>query len=169
MFGFLKSKMAPKEPVEIEMEIEIDRPAEEVYALVDFNDPRNQKAAVGKITRTGEKTFDMVLDMLPDLTFPIVELEAVPGRSYTIDSVLPEELGARLLKTVERTDIEPLDANRCRVTMTTLATFKPMKMKHYDYEVAMITMACNNSLAKLKIFAEQGVEAIRNIEARQID
>ena len=167
MFGLFKPKMAPEGPVEIEMDIEIERSAEDVYALVDFGDPRNHKAAVGTITRTGPQGFDMVLDMLPDLTFPIVELEAVPHRTYTIESVLPEGLG-RLLKTVERCDIEPLGPDRCKVSTNTLATFAPMKLRDFQGEVAMIAMACNNSLAKLKIHAEEGVETIRDIEARQV-
>jgi hypothetical protein len=168
MFGWFKPRMAPEGPVEIEMDAEIERPADEVYALVDFGDPRNYKAEVGTITRTGAKSFDMVLDMLPDLTFPITEIEAEPGRSYTIESVLPEEVGGKLCKTVERCEIEPLGENSCKVTTTTLATFHPMKLRHFDGEVAMLAMACNNSLMKLKIHAEQGVETIREIEVCQI-
>lgn len=167
MFGWFKPRMAPEGPVEIELDAEIERSAEDVYAMIDFGDPRNHKAAVGTITRTGPASFAMVLDMLPDLTFPIVESEAEPGRVYTIESVLPEGLG-RLQKTVERCEIEPLGPGRCKVTAKTLATFAPMKLKHYQGEVAMIAMACNNSLAKLKIHAEQGVDVIREIEARQV-
>jgi len=168
VFGWFKPKMAPEGPVEIVLDAEIERPAEEVYQLVDFGDPRNFKAAVGTITRTGANSFDMELDMLPGLTFPITEVEAVPGRSYAIEGVLPKAVGGKLHKTVERCEIKPLDDNRCKVTTTTLATFKPMKAKHFDFEVAMLTAACNNSLTKLKIHAEQGVEAIREIEARQV-
>ncbi|MWV26585.1 hypothetical protein [Aurantiacibacter rhizosphaerae] len=159
--------MAPDGPVEITKEVEIERPAAEVYPMVDFDDPRNHKAAVGTVTRTGSDTFDMALDMLPGLIFPITEMEAVPGRSYTIESILPEELGARLHKTVERTDIEPLGDDRCKVTLVVTACFHPMKMKHYDHEIAMITAGCHNSLAKLKVHAEQGVDVIREIEAAQ--
>lgn len=168
MFGMFKPKMAPEGPVEIEMDCEIERPASEVYAMIDFGDPRHHKAQVGTITRTGEQTFDMVLDMLPDLTFPIVELEAIPTRSYIFESVLPEEVGGRLQKTVEGCEIEPLGPDRCKVIAKTLAYFHPMKLKHYDMEVAMIAMACNNSLVKLKIHAEEGVETIREIEAQQV-
>ncbi len=167
MFGLFKPKMAPEGPVEVDMDIEIERPAGEIYPLVDFGDPRNHKAAVGTITRTGDNTFDMVLDMLPDLTFPITEIEAQPGRSYTIESVLPEELGARLYKTVERTEIEPLGDDRCRVISKVTATFHPMKLKDYEHEVAMIAAGCHNALAKLKVHAEQGVDVIREIEAAQ--
>ncbi len=169
MFGLFESKMAPEEPVEIEMDVEIERSAEDVYAMVDFADPRHHKAEVGSITRTGDTTYDLVLDMMPDLTFPITELEAVPGRSYIIESVLPAELGARLFKTVEGCEIESHGPDRCKVTAKTLAYFHPMKLKHYEREVTMIAMACNNSINKLKIHAEQGVEAIRAIEAQQME
>ena len=167
MFGLFKPKMAPNGPVEVDMDIEIERPAAEVYAMVDFGDPRNHKAAVGTITRTGSNTFDMELDMLPDLTFPITEIEAEPGRIYTIESVLPEALGARLYKTVERTEIEPLGDDRCKVSSKVTATFHPMKLEEYDHEVAVIAAGCHNALAKLKVHAEQGVEVIREIEIVQ--
>lgn len=167
MFGWFKPRMAPEGPVEIRAEVEIERPAEEFYAMIDFGDPQHYKNDVGTVTRTGEKSFVMTLDMLPDLTFPITELHADPGRSYMFESVLPAELDARLHKTVEQLDIEPLGENRCKAITTTLAHFHPMKMKHYDVEVAMIATSCNNSLAKLKIHAEQGVETIREIEAQQ--
>lgn len=167
MLGLFKPRMAPECPVEVELDIEIERPADEVYALVDFGDPRHHKAAVGTIKRTGPRTFAMVLDLLPGVTFPITELEARRGRTYTIESILPEALGGRLHKTIERIDIAPLGPESCKVTATTLATFAPMKRKHFEGEVAMIAMACHNSLAKLKIHAEQGVEAIRDIEAQQ--
>ncbi len=168
MFGLFKPKMAPEGPVEIEMDAEIERSAEDVYAMVNFADPRHHKAEVGTITRTGDNSYAMVLDMLPDLTFPITELEAVPGRSYIFESVLPADLGARLEKTVEGCEIEPLGPDRCKVTAKTLAWFHPMKLKHFEHEVSMIAVACNNSINKLKIHAEQGVDAIREIESQQM-
>lgn len=167
MFNLFQPRMAPEGPVEVELETEIARSAEDVYAMIDFGDPRHHKAAVGKITRTGPKSFDMVLDMLPGLTFPIAELEASPPHCYAIESWLPEGLG-RLIKTVERHQIAPLGPDRCKVTANTLATFAPMKLKHFEGEVATIAMACNNALAKLKIHAEHGVETIREIEAEQV-
>lgn len=160
--------MAPQGPVEIEMDVEIERSARDVYAMVDFADPRHHKAEVGTITPTGDMAYDMRLDMLPDLTFPVVVLEAVPGKSYIFESILPAALNARLERTVEGCEIEALGPARCKVTAKTLAYFHPMKLKHYDTEVAMITRACHNSLMKLKIHAEQGVEAIREIEAQQV-
>ncbi|WP_338241795.1 hypothetical protein [Aurantiacibacter hainanensis] len=167
MLDWFKPKMAPEGPVEVELDTVIARSAAEIYPLVDFGDPRHHKAAVGTITRTGPKRFDLLLDMMPDVTFPIVELKADPGRSYTIESVLPKELGVRLERTVEAIVIEPLGAGSCKVTARTTAYFHPMKMKHFEYEVAVIAMACKNSLSKLKIHAEQGVHAIREIEAWQ--
>ena len=168
MFGLFKPKMAPEDPVEIEMDAEIERSAEDVYALLNFADPRHQKAEVGIISRTGDATYEMVLDMLPDLVFTVRELEAVPNRSYSFESPLPAELGARLMKSVECYRIEPLGPDRCKVTATTFAHFHPMKLKHYQREIAMVAVACNNSIEKLKIHAEQGVEAIREIEAQQM-
>ncbi|RIV83867.1 hypothetical protein [Aurantiacibacter zhengii] len=160
--------MAPEDPVEIEMDAEIERSAQDVYAMVNFADSRHHKAEVGVITRTGDATYEMVVDMLPDLTFTVRELEAVPNRSYSFESPLPTELGARLMKTVESYRIESLGPDRCKVTATTLAHFHPMKLKHYQEEITRIAVACNNSINKLKIHAEQGADTIREIEARQV-
>lgn len=103
MFGLFKPRMAPEGPVEIEMDCAIARAASDVYPMVDFADPNHHKRAVGTITRTGDTTFELVVDMAPGLVFPITELEAAPPRVNTIESVLPPELGAPLIKTVERT------------------------------------------------------------------
>lgn len=168
MFGLFKPKMAPEGPVEIEMGVEIERSAADVFAMVDFGDPRHYKNEVGTITRTGESTFDMALDMLPGMSFPITELEAVDGHTYIFQSVIPAEVGGRLHKTVESYEIEPMGDDRCNVTARTLAYFKPMKLKHYEDEVATMAIACNNALLKLKIHAEQGVEMIREIEMQQV-
>ena len=167
MFGLFKPRMAPEGPVEIEMDCAIARAASDVYPMVDFADPNHHKRAVGTITRTGDTTFELVVDMAPGLVFPITELEAAPPRVNTIESVLPPELGAPLIKTVERTKIEPLDEGSCTVTVKTTAYFRPMTMKQYEEELRRIAIACNNSLMKLKVHAEQGVDAVRAIEARQ--
>ncbi|MFB0612159.1 hypothetical protein [Aurantiacibacter poecillastricola] len=167
MFGWFKRRKAPEGPIEVELDLEIERPACEVYPLVDFADPRHHKAEVGTITRTAERSFDLVVDMLPDLTFPVEELAASPDRVYSYKSILPVELGTPLLYTIETYWLEPAGENRCKVTFSLVGHFRPMTMKEYRLEVARIAAASNNTLAKLKIYAEQGVEAIRAIEAQQ--
>lgn len=53
------------------------------------------------------------------------------------------------------------------MTVKTTAYFRPMSVKQYEAELRRIAIACNNSLMKLKVHAEQGVDAVREIEARQ--
>ena len=48
MFGLFKRKtnlLDPSEPIELKTSIEIERPAGEIYALLDFDDERNQLRA----------------------------------------------------------------------------------------------------------------------------
>ena len=54
MFGLFQRKAEPLGPFEFEHETVIDRPAAEVYPLVDWADPRNAKRALGnKVEQVG--------------------------------------------------------------------------------------------------------------------
>lgn len=47
MFGLFKRREEPAGPFEFSHSIEIERPAAEVYALIDWGDARNAKRALG--------------------------------------------------------------------------------------------------------------------------
>ncbi len=167
MFGFFKPRAAPEGPFTIDFDIAIDRPADEVFGLVDFADPRNAKKQVGTVEPTGPSTFRMQLDLLPDRVIDILVTEAEAPRVYAFEAKITPQAG-RLAHSHERYEIEATGENSCILRLITNVTFEPgLTMRQFESEIMMMSSAVNNALAKLKIHAEQGVEAIREIERRQ--
>src|SRR5690606_37328878 len=110
----------------------------------------------------------MRLDMLPDHLVELTVTEARPGELYAFEAALSPPVG-RLVSSHEAYAVEPLDAESCRLRLTVTATFvSGLRQKTYAAEIATMMAACHNALAKLKIHAEQGVEAVREIEAMQM-
>jgi hypothetical protein len=172
MFGFLRPKLAPDGPVEIRREVEIAAPAEDAYALVDWADPRNgQRALGGEITPLAgvPGRFRCVLAALPGHPFEIAVTEAVPPGAYAFTCEAVPRVG-RLVRSHERYTFEPMTRSSCRLTLVMTATLAgPLRMKDHEHEVGTITRACRSALAKLKIHAEEGVEAARAVQDRILD
>jgi hypothetical protein len=170
MFGILKRKAEPIGPFEFEHSIEIERPAAEVYALVDFSDPRNAKRALGnKVEQVSADRFEMRLDLVPGHVFGMTVSEAVPGRSYAFETDVAPPVG-RLVASHEAFSIEPLGEGACKLGLTISAWFDgSLSAEETAMEVMMMGMAGQNALTKLKVHAEEGVDAVHRIEAAQMD
>ncbi len=70
MFDWFKPKKAPEGPVTFDFETEIEAPASEIYALVDFADPRNAKRQMGHSVKRGEVapgTFILIMKQMPEV------------------------------------------------------------------------------------------------------
>lgn len=164
MFGMFKPKPAPEGPVTIDFDIEIERPAADVYALIDWADPRNAKREVGTVEPAGENRFRMQLDMLPDMSFDMTVTQQQAPRVYAFETDITPKIG-RLAHNHERYEIEPAGEHACILCLTSTVIFDDgMTMPEFEEELTMMSVAVNNALSKLKIHAEQGVEAIREIE-----
>ena len=172
MFGLFKCNREPAGPFEFSHGIAIDRPAAEVYPLLDWADPRNAKRALGneveQIGRSPDR-FRMVLDLVPDVVFEMTVTAAVPGRSYAFENDFATPAGA-LVSNHETYIVEPLGEASCRLGLTVSARFVGgLSENDLAMEVMTMAMSCEAALAKLKIHAEQGVEAVRAVEAAQMD
>lgn len=172
MFGRLKRKPDPIGPFEFGHAVEIARPCAEVYGLIDWGDPRNAKRALGnKVERVGgaPERFRLWLDLVPGHAFEMVVAETVPGKVYAFETEVIPPIG-RLASSRERYRLEPLGEGACRLVLTVSASFAGgLSDEAVAMEVMMMTAACENALAKLKLHAEQGVEAVHAFEARQMD
>lgn len=172
MFGILKRKVEPVGPFEFEHNVEIERPAEEVYALVDWGDPRNAKRTLGnKVEQVGSSPgrFRLHLDLVPDHRFEMIVAEAVQDHRYAYDCEITPPVG-RLVSCHEAYSIEPLGNDSCRLGLVVSAWFVGgLSAEEMANEVMMMGMSGQNALAKLKIQAEQGVEAVHAVEAMQMD
>ncbi len=172
MFGNLKRKPEPVGPFEFGHCVMIEKPADEVYALLDWADPRNAKRALGnKVEPVGAAPgrFRMTLDLVPGHLFEMIVTEAVPGSTYAFENEITPPPG-KLVSSHETYTIEPLGESSCVLNLLVSANFADgMADDALAMEVMMMTVACGNALGKLKIQAEQGVEAVHAIEAMQMD
>jgi hypothetical protein len=172
MFGILKRKTKPIGPFEFGHSVAVERPAAEVYALLDWADARNAKRALGnKIEQVGisPDRFRMLLDFVPGHVFEMVVTDAVPGETYAFENEITPPPG-RLVRSRETYCIEPRDESSCVLSLLVSASFVGgLSEDVLAMEVMMMTAACGNALEKLRIQAEQGVEAVHAIEAMQMD
>lgn len=170
MFGLLKRgkpELVPDEPIELKVGIEIDSPADDVYALLDWGDERNQLRARGNLVRresSDPHVYRLWYDRAPDLNFLMTVTEAVPGRAYAFLADIVPPVGRRL-GSHESYTIEPMGAEGCRVTfVNTIRHIPGMTQKELGDEIGKSTMAAANALTKLKLQAELGVAAVENFE-----
>lgn len=170
MFGLFKRKdpvLVPNEPIELRVAIEIERPADDVYALLDFGDERHQLRARGnEVREIGKDPLEYRLwyDLAPDLNFLFTVTEAEPGRAYAYTAAIVPAVGLRL-GSHEAYGIEPLSERSCKLTFVNTVYHVPgLSQDELADEVAKSTLAAANSLTKLKIQAELGVEAVEEYE-----
>ncbi|MBX7482126.1 hypothetical protein [Qipengyuania qiaonensis] len=170
MFGLFKRKprlLEPSEPIELKTSIEIDRSAEEIYALLDFGDARNQLRARGnEVRRISDDPVEYRLwyDRMPDHNFLFTVTEAIPGKSYAYAGQIVPPVGRRI-SSHEAYAIEELSEKSCRLTfVNTITHVAGLTEAELADEVGKSSLAAANSLTKLKIQAEKGVEAVDEFE-----
>lgn len=170
MFGLFKRKgdaTVPDEPIQMSVSIEIEKAADDVYALLDFGDERHQLRARGSEIReiSGDpRTYRLWYDLTPDMNYLFTVTEAVPGRSYAYSASIVPQIGLRT-GSHEAYAIEPISIGSCRLTIVNTINHAPgMNRRQLDAEIAKSSQAVANSLTKLKIQAEQGVEAVEEFE-----
>jgi hypothetical protein len=171
MFGLFRSKRAPEGPVDFCEDIEIARPAAEVYPLIDWADPRNAKRQLGNdiapVAGTVDR-FEMVLNGLPDHRFEIVVTEAEPGHVYEYASRIVPQIG-RLVASKERYTLEPLGPDRCRLALRVSAEFdEGLRMREFQHELCTMGTAVHSALEKFRIHAEHGLGASKAVEGQVI-
>jgi len=170
MFGLFKPRLAPVGPHPFEIEGEIAASAAEVFALIDFADPRNALKARGATITPVEGNgarFVMKLPQVPDLDFHIdvIESEAPNHCAYAI---VIDPLVGRMAASTESYTVWDVPGGGCRVRLENAVTFQDgLLEKHVVEEFARVTMAMLQSTTKLKLHAEQGVEAVLAYEAEQ--
>ncbi len=171
MFGLFRSKLAPEGPVEFRFEVEIARPASDVFALIDWDDPRNAKRQLGNSVFPVEGDsgrFEMVLNGLPDHRFEMVVIEGEPHRVYEFASRIVPMIG-RLVASRERYTLEPLGPDRCSLTLVTWAEFEQgLRMREYQHELCLMAASVQSALEKFRIHAEHGAGAGKAVEDRLV-
>lgn len=170
MFGLFKPRLAPVGPHPFEIEGEIAASAAEVFALIDYADPRNALKARGAMITPVEgpgQRFVMKLPQVPDLDFHIDVIEAEAPNHYAYAIVIDPLVG-RMAASTESYTVWDVPGGGCRVRLENAVTFQAgLREKHIQEEFALVTMALLKTIAKLKLQAEQGVEAVLAFEKQQ--
>ena len=163
MFGLFKPKLAPEGPYPFEIEGEIEASAAEVFALLDFADPRNAMKARGAtivpVEGNGQR-FLMKLPQTPDLNFHIDVIEAEAPNHYAY-AITVDPLVGRMAASTESYTVTDNPGGGCRVHLVNAVTFQQgLREKDLPEEFGRVTVALYRTLGKLKLQAEQGVEAV---------
>ena len=168
MFGLFKRKPAPEGPVQVMATIDVGVSAEEFFDLLDFASPTNAKVRLGhSVTAVGTDRYMLVMNFLPDLHFDVMVEERRAPQRYAYRCPIPPAIGP-LLWTREEFDIAPTGAYSCLVHFVTTGEFAPgLTMREYKGEVAKLGLAVQNSIMKLKILAEGGIDEVRAFELKQ--
>jgi hypothetical protein len=169
MFQFLKRKPPPEGPVSFHAAVDVERPADAVYALIDWADARNAKRELGhRVEAVAGRTdlFQLELAEMPGTRFEMLVSEAEPNRSYRFATDIRPRVG-RLEASEEHYRIEALGEGRCRLSLEVIATFaEGLSMWQYERELVLMTISCTRAVAKLKVHAEEGAGAVGNLEDR---
>ena len=165
MFAFLRRRPAPEGPVEFNLAVEVDKPTADVYPLIDWADPRNAKRELGhKVEALTDGRFRLVLTEMPEHRFDIDVLDVVSGEKYGFVTEIVPRVG-RLECSEEHYSVEPNGDGRCTLRLTVVATFRRgLSMKQFEEELRIMSIACHRAVAKLKVHAEGGVEAVKALE-----
>ena len=157
-------------PIEFTAEIEIDKPVAEVFPLFDVADPRFRSAQTGAIVKRVEGTedqFEMTIDGL-ETVFKYHVTERVEGEKHELVATMEPQLFA-LVKSVETHEIEPISDSSCKLKLKTFATFDDdLSIEEVASEVAMMSKAVMSELEKLKVLAEEGIEALNAMEEAEM-
>lgn len=168
MFGFNKQNPMIDGPIEFEFSVEINRPASAVFPLVDVSDPGFSQVALGNsVNRIADDTYELTIEEMDDLSFRFQVLECIKDKQHTAKVVIKPQVG-NLVEAVEDYQLTPLGDDRCVAKLTTKATFaEHLSDEEIAQEIAMMSMAADADLTKLKLHAEEGVEAVRAYDEDQ--
>ncbi|MEM7690180.1 MAG: SRPBCC family protein [Pseudomonadota bacterium] len=172
MFGFNKKSPMIDGPVEFTADVEIDRPAAEVFPLIDLASPRFKDAQMGAKVSPVENSADVYalrLDEMDDVVFRLTVMERVENERHAFEAVIEPKINA-LVKSVETHVIEPLGEKACRVTLTTAATFdEDLSDEEITSEIAIMNQAVMGDMDKLKTLAEDGVDAAMALQPAEME
>jgi hypothetical protein len=164
MFGMFKKKPVPSGPITFDFDVLIERSPSEVYALVDWGDPRNAKRQLGHFIEGQSPRFHLRMTSMPDLNFTLDVIEEKAGEVYAYACDIEPRVG-RLVTSVERFIFEPVGEGHCLLRLINEATFiDGMNRREFEQEMMMMSVATNDGLMKLKVMAELGLDAARTVE-----
>jgi len=161
MFSFFRKERVPAGPHEFGAETEIARPGGELFALLDLYQPTYWKRQMGdRVEQVAPGKFEMVLAMVPDAKFFLETAEHEPGKVIAFEA-WSEPMMGRLLRATERYEVSEIEPGMTRLELSMTVHFQnELKMKYFQDEQVMLAVSCFNAVEKIRLFAEQGADAV---------
>lgn len=155
-------------PIEFDFTVEIERAASDVFPLIDVSDPRFAQVALGSLVKkTAKDIFELEVVGLEEHVFRMQVMQCIPNERHTSKVTIEPRVG-NLVEAVEDYELNAAGDERCTLTLVTKATFSnDLSVEEIAQEVAMMSMAVEDDLTKLKIHAEEGLEAVRAYDEEQ--
>lgn len=163
MLSMFKRQPA-NEPITIHGDIEIRAGAADVFRLLDFSSKDNALRARGFEFCEGSVDvgrFKVVNPDMPDVVFQFDVTKRRPGREITFRSTMECEnpFGA-IEQSVSAYSILPIGERYCKLELTETAHLREdLSEVDRDAEQSMLILSVHNNLARLKLHAEQGLDA----------
>ena len=121
-------------------------------------------ATITPVEGNGQR-FVMNLPQVPDLDFHIDVIEAEAPNFYSY-AIVVDPLVGRMAASTESYTVSDMPGGGCRVRLENAVTFQEgLREKDVPEEFGMVTVALYKTVTKLKLQAEQGVEAVLALDA----
>ncbi len=167
LFGWAGDR-SPAEPVRFEHALSIAGRADDIYPLVDWGDERHLWRQQGHEERSDGERFTLTVKELPGTRFEIIVTDAVAPSFYAYDSVTLPMIG-KLIRSHEEYRIFQVSERECTVTLIVDATFVAgLRPRQWRFEQWKMKVSCHNTLEKLKLMAEQGLDAVEVASRRLV-
>lgn len=167
MMEWFRPRMAPEGPVTFDFDTRIAAPVAEVYPLLDWADERHVRRQLGdrvELIGHGPERYRLHFGPMPDHEFVMTLVEADPPATYVYETHVEPRVG-RLVATRERYTLEPDGPHACELRLINEVIFdQPMLLRDYRDQLSLMASATSSALAKIRLFAEQGAEAVRALE-----
>ncbi len=161
MFGLLKGR--GNAPFVQTVDTFINAPAETVYRLLDFASPEHRLRQRGfKVVEiaSGSGRYKSEDPGMPGLVFFHEVAASEPYAFYAFVSEVEGDFFGELVEGRSEYRIAPEGAGACRVELTETSLFTPgLSRQARKQETAMMTIAVNDDIARLKMEAEGGFDA----------
>ena len=164
MFGMFKKKPVPGGPITFDFDVMVESPPADVYALVDWADPRNAKRQLGHSVTGQSPHFELGMKALANHQITFEVLEETPGQVYAFTCDIQPRVG-RLVASTDRYTFEDAGHGKCLLRLVNEATFtEGISHREFEQEMIKMSVATNDAIMKLKVLAELGLEAAKSVE-----
>lgn len=162
MLSFLKPKRASTGPHSFTSETEIACPPGDLFAMLDMTGDRYWRRQMGdRVDHVGGRHYLHVDARMPDMDIHIEVIDREPGRLIDIGVVCDPAPG-QMASSRECYVIDEIGPGLCRLTLEMSVMLKEeLRASAFADEAMMFAVAGFNTVEKIRLYAEEGPDAVR--------